>query len=106
MVAISAEDQGFPFPGCHHALPERFALGPILELPYMMDLEWPLRCSTVFTLLSAEAPDYFRAAQRPDVESGQRIERWVGRGRLSKVFQPEHSNSVGLVRSLTGECIS
>src|SRR5258706_13552771 len=67
VVTTLAENQCFSVFRCHHVLPECLPFCDIFHFPYMVHLERPLFCFTVFELPSIEPLDNFRPADCPEI---------------------------------------
>jgi hypothetical protein len=63
VVAVQAEDQRFPVPGCHQLLPCRFSASDILHFPHVMNLQRPAGCLTVFALARVQSSAKFRSTE-------------------------------------------
>src|SRR5438477_5003048 len=79
MVTVSTEDECLSVASSHHLLPQSFSFGDIFQLPDVVNLKWSLHGCTVFTLFLVQPFDDFGPAQRPDVDVGLFVNRWVVR---------------------------
>jgi hypothetical protein len=101
-VTVEALDQCFPVPGCHHPLPELFALCYILHFSNVVDLERASCCLAIFTFVRVQSFDQFRSTERECQHIGRNVNLGIIGSCLFEVFGAEYSDDSRLFLLLYG----